>query len=463
MFKKLVFTLISALFVFNVNAGQMANVEYIHQLIKQEHNIDIKYAPDLISPRQAANMKYLLTAVDVANEILNGEKTTDYGNGEFATRVAVDTTATIQAVRTLIKQDYKFFITTTPDTTEFSFKIQASGEFMVDWGDGKTEKIVKNDTSNQTYSHTYDTADEYTIKMDGQATGYTTTVHYPSSSFSTIYFPTASNITKIDGSLGEIFGTLPDGTNPIFLYTFEYAKFTTIPETLFHGITTESKSHYAYYGMFWDSELTTIPEKLFTHTNRFSFQGMFSGCTKLTSIPENLFAGITGAPASNMFYETFRGCSGLTGSIPEKLFASITGAPASGMFSHTFSGCSGLTGSIPENLFAGISGAPASQMFLQTFYGCSGLSGNIPENLFAGIKGAPKSSMFENTFYGCSNLTGYIPPELFAGIGTDTTASDQMSSVFYNTGLDTTCPSGTVQYTTGFESWFNGRVSCQPI
>ena len=102
-------------------------------------------------------------------------------------------------------------------------------------------------------------------------------------------------------------------------------------------------------------------------------------------------------------------------------------------------------------------------MFYYTFYGCSGLSGSIPENLFAGVSGAPAEWMFESTFRGCSGLTGYIPPELFAGISTDRTASYQMSDVFSGTGLDTVCPSGTVHYTTGFESWFKGKVSCQPI
>ena len=568
--KKFLFALCGLLFTFNANAGQMANVEYIHQLIKQEHNIDIKYSPDLISPRQAANMKYLLTAVDVANEILNGKKTTDYGNGEFATRVAVDTTATIQAVRTLIKQDYKFFITTTPDTTEFSFKIQASGEFMVDWGDGKTEKIVKNDTSNQTYSHTYDTAGEYTIKMGGKATGYTTVAYYPSSTFSTIYFPNVTNIAKIDGSLGEIFSTLPDGTNPIFMYTFRNARITTLPEELFRNISG-TMSERMFYGTFQNSNisgeiseklfsgiagrqrkqafdstfayclnltsipenlfkniteadfsntfegctgltsipenlfknityatfsdtfdgctgLTSIPENLFKNITDATFSGTFKGCTGLTSIPENLFANITFTNITNAnFSSTFEGCTGLT-SIPENLFANITFTNITdARFSSTFKGCTALTSipenlfknityatfsgtfegctaltSIPENLFAGISGAPAGFMFYSTFYGCSGLSGSIPENLFAGIKGAPAEYMFAYTFYGCSGLSGYIPPELFAGIGTDTTADSQMSSVFSDTGLDTVCPSGTVQYTTGFESWFDGRVSCEP-
>ena len=77
-------------------------------------------------------MKYLLTAVDVANEILNGEKTTDYGNGEFATLQAADTVATNQAVETLIKKEQKheFTLTTTDDTDSFSFSISAAQQFL---------------------------------------------------------------------------------------------------------------------------------------------------------------------------------------------------------------------------------------------------------------------------------------------------------------------------------------------
>lgn len=84
------------------HAGQTVNVDYIHQLISQEWGIRIPIKAD--NPMQIANMKYLLTAVDVANEILNGKKTTDYGNGEYATGQAADTIATIQAVETLIKK-----------------------------------------------------------------------------------------------------------------------------------------------------------------------------------------------------------------------------------------------------------------------------------------------------------------------------------------------------------------------
>ena len=114
----------------------------------------------------------------------------------------------------------------------------------------------------------------------------------------------------------------------------------------------------------------------------------------------------TGAPASSMFYATFRNCSNLTGSIPTGLFGNISGAPASSMFQNTFFNCGNLTGSIPLGLFGNISGAPATSMFRNTFYNCGKLTDSIPLGLFGNISGAPASNMFLNTFYNCSSLTG---------------------------------------------------------
>ena len=64
-----------------------------------------------------------------------------------------------------------------------------------------------------------------------------------------------------------------------------------------------------------------------------------------------------------------------------------------------------MTGSIPENLFAGISGNPAQNMFKSTFYNCGGLT-SIPEKLFGNISGPAQSNMFLRTFYNCTSLTG---------------------------------------------------------
>ena len=200
----------------------------------------------------------------------------------------------------------EFYITTTPDASNFGFKISASGTYYVDWGDGsEVQEIVKTDTNENYYGHSYPGAGEYTIGISGQATDYNNDTFV-----SAIRFADNTNIAEISGSLGEVFSTLSDGSQP-------------------------------------------------------SFYQAFYNCTNLVSIPESLFTGVTGAPVSNMFGWTFRNCNSLT-SIPAGLFAGIQGAPAINAFNSIFYDCSSLT-SIPAGLFAGITGSPAEGMFGAAF------------------------------------------------------------------------------------------------
>ncbi len=329
------------------HAAEMVNVEYIHNAIKQKWDITVPYNAALENPRVAANMKYLLTAVDVANEILNGEKTTNYGNGEYATMQAADTIASIQAVESLVKFKPKFFMTTNTNVSVFKMDIFASGRFFIDWGDGQTEILNITDASDGAeLAHSYATPGQYEIKMAGRATGYEAS--NAQAGYGTfVLYNTArkmeSDIVQIRGSLGAIFPTIGDGSapgsQPSFSASFQYTKNLVGP------------------------------------------------------IPSELFDGVHGAPIAYMFENTFLSCEKLSGSIPKDLFAGISGAPATGMFRKTFSDCSRLTGQIPENLFAGITGASAPAMFHGTFYGCSGLTGVIPSGLFAGITGAPQNRM----------------------------------------------------------------------
>ena len=397
------------------HAGEIVNVEYIHKYIKQKWNLDIPYSPKLGSVREAANMKYLLTLVDIANYKLNGEYTTHYGDDEkYATRAAADTVATIKAVDTLVKENIKYEFFFTPETTNkaYSFQISAAGKYYIDWGDGQKETIEKPAVGQQIISHTYaDAANTHEISLGGKATAYDDTV-------AAVSFDSASDrrINAVRGCLGCVFATLSDGAQPLFMSTFAYnGNLKQIPADLFKGVKGEPIKNMFNF-TFYNSGLTEIPENLFAGIQgapaSSMFRGTFEDCTGLTSIPEKLFAGIQGAPASSMFDDTFKGCSGLK-SIPENLFAGITGAPVMNMFFGTFNGCNGLT-SIPEKLFAGIQGAPAERMFVNTFWGCSGLK-EIPEKLFAGILGAPAGQMFWSTFSDCSELTS-IPENLFAGI-----------------------------------------------
>ena len=309
----------------------------------------------------------------------------------------------------------KFFITTTPNTTSFSFKISARGSFYIDWGDGNVETFIKNNTTNTTYSHTYTSAGEHKISIGGHVTSYAT-----GATISAINFSSNTNIAKIEGSLGAIFSTIGDGSassqQPRFYNTFYMCTNLagSIPKDLFTGIKGKPVT--------------------------YMFNNTFRGCSGLNgSIPEELFAGIEGTPASSMFSGTFWGCRGLEGTIPENLFAKIEGQPASSMFYGTFSGCSGLGGTIPENLFAKIEGKPASSMFYATFNECSKLSGPIPEKLFAKIEGAPASGMFYYTFLKCTNIDGPIPGNIFAKI-TGKPAADMFHGTFAQTSVNSAIP-----------------------
>ena len=144
------------------------------------------------------------------------------------------------------------------------------------------------------------------------------------------------------------------------------------------------------------SQLTSIPDNLFNNNTAVSnFSYTFYNCSGLTSIPENLFKYNT---AVTSFSNTFQNCSGLT-SIPANLFSNNTKVT---YFSYTFSNCSQLTGSIPENLF---SNNTAVTNFTNTFYNCKRLT-NIPEKLFSNNT---KVTSFFGTFKSCSGLTGNTP------------------------------------------------------
>ncbi len=340
----------------------------------------------------------------------------------------------------------EFTVTTTPDTTSFSFQTDVDGTFEIDWGDGSDIEKITTKISTflpTTISHTYTTAGTYNIGISGQATRYRTPRE-----FAVISFDNNKNVASISGSLGAVFGTLDDGSQPIFYRTFwGCSNLTDIPAGLFTGIDGDPAPHM-FKGTFMEcTGLTDIPADLFTGIEGapapYMFANTFRDCKKITdSIPQDLFGDISGTPAEGMFYNTFYGCSGLTGSIPMGLFSGISGAPASSMFSGTFSGCEGLTGGIPADLFAGISGAPASDMFHGTFDGCGNLTGSIPTDLFSGIKGAPADSMFYATFIWCYNLTGYVDGRTF------TVPAGNAYLPYTNTftsafSMNTICPAGT--------------------
>lgn len=248
------------------------------------------------------------------------------------------------------------------------------------------------------------------------------------------------------GNGGILSGTGVSGvkiqtSNAKNLYTYTCTYSTAGVKTIrFGGITDTSTSTGAYSGSYLKPAI------------QFN-----QSCSKISSISGNLSALFPAAKYSHPnFYHTFQNCHGLT-SIPEELFANYT-TLVNDYFYATFQNCTGLT-SIPENLFANVTKTD-NTTFKQTFYQCSGLT-YLPERLFANIT-TNGSSTFNNTFGYCTNLSGYIPGKLFAGlIAKGAPNPGSMQSIFSNDNkLATSCPSGTVQYITGYESYWNNKVAC---
>lgn len=380
------------------------------------------------------------------------------------------------------------------------------------------------DTTIADYSHTYEAAGTYVIRFAGNSTAYSETAvsvitFYKSSGgtqanvykisgslgalFPTLvgetqprFYQTFRGCSNMIGPLSanlfagvvgapassmfsqtfydanSLNGAIPSGlfggiagapAASMFYYTFYNTRVSNFPANLFAGINGAPAS-YMYAGTFgncrWLYSKPTIPSKFFGIFDGPPATGMFMSTFLNTfsnlvgEIPADLFDGIVGPPAPYMFQNTFADAYGLT-KIPEGLFAGISGPPAEKMFWQTFHGIK--TAQIPADLFAGIQGPPAAGMFYKTFVNNTKLK-EIPEGLFSGIQGKAASQMFQQTFSGCSALTGFVSPTMFAGI--TGTASQMMTSVFYSSGLTTTCPAGYTQYITGFESWWNGKVSC---
>ena len=201
---------------------------------------------------------------------------------------------------------------------------------------------------------------------------------------------------------GSLMGMLKHGTRPYFRKLFSGCTgLTSIPENL---LPSTEITYSSYERMFQGcTGLTSIPENLLPATYLYNgcYDGMFVGCTGLTSIPENLLPATEIGP--NCYKSMFSGCTGLT-SIPENLL------PATNLkcncYMSMFSGCTGLT-SIPENLL------PATEIeqscYGSMFWGCTGLT-SIPENLLPATH-LVYNYCYEGMFGECTGLTS-IPENL---------------------------------------------------
>lgn len=199
-------------------------------------------------------------------------------------------------------------------------------------------------------------------------------------------------------------------------------------------------SDYCYEGMFQGcTGLTSVPEDLLPATTLADncYESMFQGCTHLTSAPalpattlaancyKTMFkncSGLTAAPmlpattlANNCYSNMFYGCTGLT-SAPELPATTMI----SNCYAHMFENCTGLTDApvlSATNL--------ATNCYIAMFQGCTGLTSApvLPATTLA-------NCCYQNMFYGCTGLTS--APELPA----TTLVSNCYYQMFYGcTGL----------------------------
>ncbi len=272
-----------------------------------------------------------------------------------------------------------------------------------------------------------------------------------------MFMSTFSGCTSLTEIPANLFPRVSGAAPSMFQYTFQKcSKIIEIPTGLFTKVSGGADS--MFYGTFQNcTSLTEIPTGLFSTVSDGAdnmFYATFQNCTSLTEIPSGLFGAIPGK--SNLFTSTFRDCSRLT-TIPEDLFAGFTSG-ANLMFAGTFQSCTSLT-EIPTGLFADITNG-AERMFENTFRDCTSLA-SIPADLFAKIAtAAPK--LFYATFSGCTSLAGFIPPTTFARLifNHSPKATDMWLETFKDTQLVKLCPTPYEQYPTGYDTDWDGVVSC---
>ena len=338
---------------------------------------------------------------------------------------------------------YTFSVTTTPMlTASFSFSYALKGSLYVQWEeDGDIETISSDSTSvvTKTHSYLFKTATSVTIRFKSDITAsspYNTTNGSPTNGTAgvgSISFANNTYVQSVSGSLGALLPTI-SSAHPSFYGTFMgCTNLTTVPANLFQGLSgTVNMRANIFYRTFQGSGLTSVPSGLFNGIvkgSNYMFAETFGNCSGLTTVPANLFNTVA-TSGSYMFYQTFMG-SGLT-SVPAGLFNGLSTTPTSNMFYSTFKNCSGLE-SVPGTLFQRFTGAPSTYMFRETFAG-TGLK-SIPSNLFSYIGTTPSTYLFRGTFMGCTalgsdnNISNPVPANLFSQFNGKTPST----GMFYQT------------------------------
>ena len=150
---------------------------------------------------------------------------------------------------------------------------------------------------------------------------------------------------------------------------------------------------YCYYNMFRDcTGLTTLPENMLPATTLVTqcYREMFYGCTGLTTLPENMLPATT--LATQCYNSMFMDCTGLT-SAPALPATTL----AEQCYYSMFRGCTGLT-TLPENMLPATT--LVTQCYFSMFMDCTGLTS---------APALPATTLTERCyygmFYGCTGLT----------------------------------------------------------
>ncbi len=171
------------------------------------------------------------------------------------------------------------------DQFEFQFNFTAYGTMYIDWGDGSKVQEITTNNANKYRNANHIFYGPSTVRLSGDFTEYYKKSSH-SASYATLRLYDNDYLVGISGSLGALFPTQGNGSQPqqqpSFYQTFANCSNLKgpIPPELFNGISGTAR--------------------------QFMFTEMFSGCTNLNGyIPYNLFPDsntLSGVSSSNMNY-----------------------------------------------------------------------------------------------------------------------------------------------------------------
>ena len=253
-----------------------------------------------------------------------------------------------------------FKITTTSSNQVFELPVTAPNgnqpNFVVNWGDGNEDTITS--TTDLALTHTYSTANTYTISVEGFCEGfqvnnnasyrglYVEVVDWGNIGLKRIDFYGCNNLTTLptDGS-GNATNNVGLSTIERFDNTFYGTGITSIPVGLF-DYAVNAISFTNTFTFVLGLSGNAIPSGLFdNNTNVRLFSGTFNACLNLTQIPTGLFDNNT---LVQNFSSVFRNCRSLT-SIPSHLFTNNQNVTT---FSNSFNMATtsnALTGTTPAD------------------------------------------------------------------------------------------------------------------